>query len=258
MSIILLLHLDISNEELQELRSEVNSFQKKFARLLRLAYRLLNNSNLSSSELRIWLIQRCADEQEEVPLFSKLMIDIVNQANPEEVFMHMSRTGAWNFLCFFMFEEVLEEFIDSETDAAQYESFNSEFSSFKSEVQAFKERTLLLKFLFVWGRKGDCDESARSVIVKSIAHHESFTIHDACKIGSLLAGQFSLKQIAFQLSSGDKGSVYIKWLVPAAVSKHIFEVMKSKKRPDLLKLGILELAVERKIFMVRCFCSFTI
>ena len=198
-------------------------------------------------QLRVYLNQRCADEHGEIPLFSNLMIDILSQATTEQLFLHLSRIGAWNFLSYFILEEVLDVFeIDQE-------DFNSKFSRYKRDVQLFKERTVLMQFLTVWG--GRCDEDQvfpgyRSVIARVIGNTASFTIEDACDMGSLLAGQFNLKQLAFRLVNGNHGSVCIKWLVPAAVSKHMLKVMKNKKRPDLLQLGILELVVEKTIFKV--------
>ena len=177
-------------------------------------------------------------------------MDILDQATTEEVFQHMSLIGGWNFISYFILEAVCDEFI---LELNESKDFNSEFSRYKQNIQHFKENTLLIDFLSVWSGRCDDDRAipgSRSVIVKCIANPASFTIADACTMGNMIAGKFNLRQIAFQLSSGRVGSVYIKWFIPVAASTHILEIMRSKKSPDLLGLGILELAVERKIFQV--------
>ncbi len=199
----------------------------------------------------MFLTQRCVDEHGVIPQFSHMMLDILNQVTAEEIFVHLSRAGAWNFLSYFLLAEVLEEF----NLLTSSQNLDSEFKSFEQEVNKFKRNTLLMQFLRCWSGRCDDDQvfpGYRSVIVKSIADPASFTIANACETAGLLAGEFNLKHIAFELCNGRSGSVYIVWRVPAAVTRHMLKMMKESicSRPNLLQYGILEIAIERKIFKV--------
>ena len=220
--------------------------QNEFASLLQHVCDELGQNEATVKKLRVFLTQRCVDTHNKIPHFSTFMIEIINRSTFEEVFAHLSLIGAWHFLSYLILKDMFVLFQNITPE------LRSQFDEYNTKTEGFKQRTLLMDFLAVWGGRYDKDEDlpcSRSVIVKSIGDPFSFTIADACDKAGLIAGEFSLKDLGI-LADGSTGSIYIKWLVSPAAAKHILEVMKSEKRPDLLQFGVLQLAVKRTVFKV--------
>ena len=231
------------------LKTELRKIQVEFASLLQHVYGSLaqNNDVPGVKKLSVFLSQRCVDENNEIPGFSEFMTDIVKKSTYEQIFVHMSRIGAWYFLSYLLLKEIIEFYRSNDQDLSQH------IEKYDEDVEQFKQKTLLMDFLAIW--RGRCDKDTdlpycRSVIVKLIANPASFTIADACERANLIAGEFSLKDLG-KMGNGASGSVYIRWLAPAAATERILKIMKGDKKPDLLKLGVLQLAVERTVFTVR-------
>ena len=220
--------------------------QNEFASLLQHVHNNLGENETTVEKFRVFLTQRCVDTHNKIPHFSSLMIEIMNMSTFEEVFIHLSRIGAWHFLSYLILKDIFVHFQNISP------KLHSQIEDYNAKIEEFKQKTLLMDFLAVWGGRYDKDEDlpcSRSVIVKSIGDSASFTIADACDKAGLIAGEFTLKDLGI-LADGSTGSIYIKWLVSPAAAKHILEIMKSEKRPDLLQFGVLQLAVERTVFKV--------
>ena len=231
------------------LRVTLRNKQVKFASLLQHACDDLNHSRSSVEQLRVFLTQRCVDTHNDIPHFSSFMIDIAKKSTFEEIFVFLSRIGAWHFLNYSILKDIFAHFRSISSQ------LRLQIKEYDDEIEEFKKETLLMDFLAVWGGRCDKDEElpcCRSIIVKSIGDPNSFTIADACDMAGLIAGEFSLNELG-ALASGFSGSMYIKWMAPPAVTKHILKVMRSKKRPDLLQFGVLQLAVERTVFKVHAY-----
>lgn len=230
---------------MKALRPKLRELQKTFTGLLHKTYKELKR--VSVDELQVYLTQCCADNQNEIPLFPRAMLEILRQANHVEIFVNLSRMGAWYFLNYLLLEDILDYFEISN------QALKEQLKSYSDEIKAFKCDTLLIDFLAVWGGRCDDDRSFpgyRSVIAKSVDSHRSFTIANACKLAQFIAKQFSLKELCLRLASGRPGCVIIKWLVPAPVARYMLKVLESGFGPDLLQQGVLQLAVERTVFKV--------
>jgi len=185
-------------------------------------------------------------------LFPNSLVQIIEQKDMCGTFGFLTHYEVWNFLNFRTLKNVFEEFIEDD-----HQEIMRRFTDYEKELDEFKRKTPLIHFLAVWnGRAGERDVPGhKALIAKLLDECDTVTIEEAGKRAHLLASQFSVAKLALKLKNGHVGSLYVMWLVPSAVSKRIQAIMKDpKRRPDLLQIGVMELAVERQIYQVKISC----
>ena len=175
------------------------------------------------------------------------MLELVSIEQVQDIFLLLSRIGAWDFLNFSILVDVLDEF--------RVTHLREQMSKYKDKIACFKDETALVDFLSVWGGKSDDQilPDCKAVIARSGADIASFTLANASEMAGFLADEFNLKLLNFRLANGCPGSVYVMWLVPSSAALHMLKRMKSRKVPDLLQCGILELGIDRTIFKVHLY-----
>ena len=87
----------IDRQSIKDLRMKLRDLQVKFASLIQLVCDNLARNRSSVEQLRVFLTQRCVDTHNDIPHFSSFVIDIAKKSTFEEIFVFLSRIGAWHF-----------------------------------------------------------------------------------------------------------------------------------------------------------------
>lgn len=218
--------------------------QRKFASLVRQLYTALRSKPVPIDGLRVYVTQRCVDKRQSIPLFQQRMSEIISQSTHEQVFMLMSRIGAWNFLDYSLLWDIMEEF---------HVSIDSQLHSYSLEVAEFQKNTKLADYLQLWAIKCLAEEhpSCTTLIAKCTGtDYEEITIDEVCKRAKLLAGEFNLHTLCASIGGAARGCLYLLWYIPESVADHMERIMKSKDRPNLASHGFQQLIIGKRIYKV--------
>ena len=232
-----------------DLKRKIQSLQKKFASLICRSYVAFTCKPVPVDQLQVYLNQRCVDRRASIYLFDQGMLDIINQSSHQQVFMLMGRICAWDFLDYSLLQDAVEEFDVSD--------LNPLLATYTREVKSFQEETKLIDFLNVW--EGICLvrelPSYTTLIARCSEDMRDFTLADVAKRANLLANEFNLLTLGARFGGGRPGSVYLLWYIPQSVAQHMQKVMESANRPDLVRHGIQELLIGKKIYKVSAVCD---
>ena len=209
--------------------------QRKFASLLTLACQKLKT--VSIVDLRVFITQLCADQKENIPLFDEHMSEIINHSTLEELFIFLSRIGAWDFLNFHILACIAQEYDEDK-------KLVDKVRKYESEVNEFKKQTKLRDFLRVWpGRTHYKSLPGRvPLTTKRNIQWDEYTLANLAEDEEYLASQFRLHQFIFHFSNAEPGSVTLMWLIPASAAALIEKAI-MEKEPDLKRMKIQELTV---------------
>lgn len=230
---------------MSQLKQKVESLQKKFASLVCQLYIALRSKPVPIDRLQVYITQRCADKRQSIPLFEQRMSEIISQSTHEQVFMLMSRIGAWNFLDYSLLQDIVDEF---------HVNVDSQLASYSVEVFEFQKNTKLADYLQLWAIKCLPEElsSCTTLTAKCTGvDYEEITLEEVCKRAKLLASEFNLHTLCALIGGAARGCLYLLWYIPESVAKHVERIMVSKERPNLASHGFQQLIIGKKIYKVR-------
>ena len=231
-----------ADDHLIQMKRKIGELQKEFCSHLEQSYTSLK-SKVSIDRLQVYITQRCVDRRQSIPLFDRGMIEIISQSTHEQVFMLMSRIGAWNFLDYSLLRDIMNNFDIS----------GAELASYSLKVTEFQKNTKLVDYLHV--SKMNClpeEPFCNTLIAKCTGiNYEEITIDEVCERAKLLAGEFNLHTLCASIGGAASGCLYLLWYIPESVAKHLERTMESKDRPNLVSHGFQQLIIGKKIYEVR-------
>lgn len=148
------------------------------------------------------------------PQYSEILI----KSTLSEVFQYLSIHHFWNFLNYYLIEELVAEFCETMSDKVK---------EYEDQVAEFRRDTKLCDFLEVWPENFDeAPYIDMGVVITKIKRDwEQYTLQDVMNTQKTLAGMFKLNRFLINFCEGKKGCVELKWLVPQPVLKYMKRVV---------------------------------
>ena len=221
-----------------EVRKKINVLQKKFDDVLLLAQKSFKSRAVPLSELRLKVTSLCVSQKQNIPLFDQSEIRLINTYSYEEIFTFLTSKEVWGFLNFQVLQEIVEQFIPSDTEVS------GKISEYTPQVDAFKDETYLQDYVRIRGSGANTIPEYRDVMVKIQRDYDRFTLADLSKEEGFLANQFLLNQFIFWLKNVEPGCIQITWLVPASAVQLLKPDELAKKGKALKERGIREIWVD--------------
>lgn len=148
---------------------------------------------------------------------------IIIQSTLSEVFQYLNIHGFWNFLNYYLIEELIMKFS---------KSMQEKIMEYETKLSTFRQETKLSDFLQVWPMSIDETPYVEmgKVITKLQDDWAECTLQDVVDTQMKVAAMFDLNRFLFNFCKGKPGCVELTWLVPQPVLKYMKELIKNMPR----------------------------
>lgn len=214
--------------------------QENFDDVLVLVQRSFKSHPVPPEDLRLRVTSLCVSQKQNIPFYNKSMLEVINKQSCEEIFSFLTRLEAWDFLNFYILQEIVKKCIPDDTDVQE------KIDEHAREVEKFKETTLLQDYMRVRCSGATPIPGYRTVMVKIEQSYRNFTLAHLANEEKFIANLFLLNQFIFRLRDGASGCVQITWLVPANAIQLLKPEALAEKGKALKERHIFEIRVDNK------------
>ena len=230
-----------------DVKRRMDEEKEKFAALLVIAWKKLKVLGVAPNEMGVYLTQLSVQQMESTPLlFDDHMGGIISKKSHSQMFMVLSRVGAWGFLNFNLLSCVAKRYGD--------EDLKSKVREYGRGIASFMKGTKFEDYLRVCTNRIPYGilPGREPLIVELEEKWGDFTLDKVAKLQGDLEGQFGLEPYIFNLCNGGPKCVMIMWLIPSSAVSIIKKAI-MEKRVDFRGLNICELIVGENRFIFKVY-----
>ena len=229
-----------------DVKRRMKEEKKKFAVLQATACQKLQDLGRKPEIIAVYLTGLSVEQGEATPLlFDEHMAGIICKQSLSQMFMFLSRVGAWGFLNFDLLSCIANQFGDDD--------LKREVEEYSRGIASFMEETKFEDYLRVCTNRIPYGSlpGRKPLIVKLEDKWGDFTLDKVAKLQGDLEGEFRLEPYIFKLCNGGQMCVLVMWLIPSSAVSIIKDAI-MKKRVDFRDSNICELIVgeDRFVFKV--------
>ena len=228
-----------------DVKRRMKEEKKKFALLQATACQKLQDLGRKPEIIAVYLTGLSVQQGEATPLFDEHMAGILFKQSLSQMFMFLSRVGAWGFLNFDLLSCIANQFGDDD--------LNSKVEEYGRGIASFMEETKFEDYLRVYTNRIALGSlpGRKPLIAKLEGKWGEFTLDKVTKLQGDLEGEFRLEPYILKLCNGGQKCVMVMWLIPSSAVSIIKKAI-TEKRVDLTGSNICELIVgeDRFVFKV--------
>ena len=216
--------------------------QVTFATLVELTTDALQRKNVDARRLKSFLTTLHRARKENASDHEQQALNDATQVS--DVIDYFSRIGAWDFLNFLLLITLIGKY--------ECNGIEEDLAMYRAQIEGFKKTTKLRDFLVAWSGRSSVKEEMQSdrevvdLMVKVEGTWPDFTLAQVSKKEGYMADEFRVRQSVLQLRNAKSGCVWLVWVIPLSVAELMTKILLERK-PDLIKGGILQLAIKGKI-----------
>ena len=227
-------------------KKRLRDLEEKFNDLLVMAQKALVSQNVPVSEIHLRLTSFCVDIEDNIPLFEKHMLEVIEKHKVPEIFTLMTRIKAWDILNYRVLSTLLKKCIPGDEVHGYVEQYSA-------EADTFKRQTLVRDYMMLRGSSLTYPRGCTTLAAKIEEKYNQYTLADLAKDEAFLAKEFLLQQMIFRFKESQRGCICITWFIPKSAMSHLTPPLINKRREALKERGFIELIVDEKyIYRVCC------
>ena len=228
------------------IKRRLRELEEKFNDLLVMAQKALVSHNVPVSEIHLRLTAYCDNNKDNIPLFEKHMLEVIEKSKVSEIFTLMTRIKAWDILNYRVLSTLLKKCIPEDEVHGYVERYSA-------EADIFKRQTLVRDYMMLRGSSLTYPRGCTTLAAKIEEKYNHYTLADLAKDEAFLANEFLLQELIFRFKESQPGCISITGFIPRSAMSHLTPPLINKRREALKERGIIELIVDEKyIYRVCC------